>query len=234
MKEYDEGFSFLDVVDLLDKLSTILQWQNGEEDCGILVRRGMLRWRLRNLAGARADLRLALKLSPTLPIHHLLAIVQLELRSHREAMSEAELALARDGRDSVACAVRSQIHSFYGRISAATRDAEAASQAANTSDPDHPQNSRVAKTTYSPHPSRTVPDTPLPELPDLPNLLAGFAWLRCGCFIPYRKPVVAIEIDVPVTSSVSASLYVPQITLRRASTEVFSATLGRDASGATS
>jgi hypothetical protein len=175
----------LDVVDLLDKLSTVLHWQTGEEDCGVLVRRGMLRWRLRNLAGARADLQLALKLSPTLPIHHLLAIVQLELRNHKDAMSEAELALARDGRDSIACAVRSQIHSYYGRISAATRDAEAASQSANQSDPEHTQNSRVAKTTYSPHPSRTVPDTPLPELPDLPNLLAGFAWLRYGrvCFV---------------------------------------------------
>lgn len=186
IKAHDEGYSFLDCVDQLDKLSTVLDWQKGEEDCGVLVRRGILRWRLRNLAGARADLQLALALSPTLPIHHLLAIVHLELRDRAEAERAVELALARDGRDAIACAVRSQIHSFYGRISAATRDAEAASQAANHPETDGAQSSRVTKTTYTPHPSRTMPDTPLPELPDLPNLMAGFAWLRSVCCPPPR------------------------------------------------
>lgn len=174
--EYDSGFSFLDIVDVMDRLSAILSWQSGEEDTGVLVRRGILRWRLRNLAGAKNDLLRALELSPTLPIHHLLALVHFELRHFDEAMTSVEQALARDGRDSIACAIRSQIHSFYGRISAATRDAEAASHSVNSEGTDD-QSSRVTKTTYSPHPNRTFPDSPLPEFPDLPNLLAGFAWL---------------------------------------------------------
>ncbi|KAL7411716.1 hypothetical protein BDY24DRAFT_395805 [Mrakia frigida] len=174
----DKAF-FSDIVDVLRRLSDVIAWQEGEEDTGILVRRALIRWRLRHLKGALADLLLALKLSPTLPIQHLLALIHLEMRSFPLALSAVESALSRDGKNAVAVAIRSIIHTSFGRSTEAFRDAAAAANLVNLPPPDYdasPQTSRDSKATYTPVHNPT-PSSPLPSLLDIPYLLVGYAYL---------------------------------------------------------
>lgn len=131
-----------------------------------------------SLAGALADLTLALKLSPTLPIQQCLALIHLEMRNFPLALTAVETALARDGKDPVAVAIRSIVHTSFGRSSEAFKDVEAAAYLVNLPPPDYdssPQTSRNSKATYTP--KNTTPGSVLPSLLDIPYLLVGFAYL---------------------------------------------------------
>lgn len=128
-------------------------------------------------------MQLALKISPTLPILHLVALVHFECRSFSLASNAVDAALARNARQPVALAVRSLIASSQDQISDATRDAESARVAANLPPSQHAkedldvQTSRTNKTTYSTVANLT-PSTPLPILPEIAYLLPGVAWLN--------------------------------------------------------
>ncbi|CED85329.1 Tetratricopeptide repeat-containing domain [Phaffia rhodozyma] len=176
---HSSDFFFAEVGDVLEKLSAVLSWKAGEEDAGLLVRRGIIRWRIRHLTGALSDFQTALLLSPTLPIYRLLALVHLELHAYPDALDAVEHALRTDGSDSIALAVRAVIYADQGKLTEARRVLDVASSSANKEGKEWSQESRTSKAVYSPKPNRT-PDTALPLLWDVSHLMVGFAFLALG------------------------------------------------------
>lgn len=143
---------------------------DGRQDSGLLVRRGILRWRIRHLNGALSDLRTALKLSPSLPIHHLLALVLLELQQMPAALEAVEHSLVRVGTDPTALALRAIIQADQGNVSEARRFLHIASASANREGDGTMQTSRSSKSVYSPNANKAQ-DTQLPALGDIPHLI---------------------------------------------------------------
>jgi tetratricopeptide (TPR) repeat protein len=193
----DTGFFSSDSADALEQLTGVLEWQGEDADTGVLVRRAILRWRVRHLAGALEDLEKALRLAPALPVRHWLAMVLVDMRRWSEAEEAISSALARDANAPLPLSLRSIIHSQHGRTSEAYRDVELASTILASPPPNYtnePQTSTDSKSTYSTL-SNAAPSTSLPTLLDLNHLATGHAWLALAEPVRASVPLArAIEL----------------------------------------
>lgn len=118
--------------DIIYRLSHVLHWE--PTSVSLRIRRGIARYRLRDLAGAHLDLSHAILLStrsldgtpdqhdPDLDALRARALVREEMHDHKAAMEDVTAVLRRSARDVLALSLRASIRGNEGNLRGAQAD----------------------------------------------------------------------------------------------------------------